>query len=81
MCSNWNHDLFSVYIKDQFIQGIDNDMLLADRYWLREGHKNLVQNVSHAKIFKMDMQEQNKMLYISDIVVIWVSTYCLQKWG
>ena len=55
ICPNCDHDIFNVYIKDQFILGIANEALEMDMLAKEGSLKTLKQNTNHAKTFKMAM--------------------------
>ena len=79
ICPNCNHDLSSVYIKDQFIQGIQNDAQQANMLAKAGLLKTLKQNVSHAEAFEMARQDQDKISSASDIARLQVSAYHWQR--
>ena len=76
---NCNHNSSSVYIKDEFVQGIANDMLQADMLPKVKSLKTLEQNMKYTEAFEMAMQDQNKMSGILDIAALLMSTYHQQK--
>ena len=79
ICPNCDHDLSSIYVKDQFIQGIGNDALQEDLLAKARSLETLEQNVSHAQPFEMALRDQNKMSGISDIARLQMSAYRWQK--
>ena len=81
ICPNCNHDLFSIYIKDQFIWDIGSDAVQADMLSKAGLLKALEKNISHAKAFEMAMQDQDKISGVSDIAGFWMSAYHQQKWA
>ena len=56
ICPNCNHDQSSIYIKDQFIWGITNDVLQVDMQAKTGSLKTLELNISH----EMAMRNQDK---------------------
>ena len=81
ICPNWNHDLSSIYIKDQAICGIANDLLLVDILAKAGSLKTLEQNISHAKAFEITMWDLDKISYVSDVAGLWMLAYHWQKWA
>ena len=79
ICPNCDHDLSSIYVKDQFIRGIANDALQADLLAKAGSLETLEQNVSHVQAFEMALRDQNKMSGISDIARLQMSAYRWQK--
>ena len=79
ICPNYDHDLSSIYVKDQFIRGIANDALQADLLAKARSLKTLEQNVNHTQAFEMALRDQNKMSGISDIARLQMSAYRRQK--
>ena len=79
ICPNCNHDLSNVYIKDQFIQGIANDALQADKLAKARSLKTLEQNIRHAEAFEMTMRDQDKISSALDIAGFQMSAYHQQK--
>ena len=55
ICPNCHHDLSHIYIKDQFIQGIANNVQQADMLVKPGLLKTLEQNISHTEAFEMAM--------------------------
>ena len=64
---NCDHDLSNMYIKDQFIRGIYNDVLQEDMLAMAELLKTLEQYISHAEAVETVMQDKNKISGISGI--------------
>ena len=79
ICPNCDHDLSSIYVKDQFIRGIANDALQADLLAKAGSLKTLQQNVSHIQAFEIALRDQNKMSGISDIARLQMSASRRQK--
>ena len=55
ICPNCHHDLYHIYIRDQFTWGIANDALQEDMLVKAGSLKTLEENISHAEAFKMTM--------------------------
>ena len=79
ICSNCDHGLSNIYIKDQFIRVIAYDALQADMLAKAESLKTLEQILSHAEAFETTMRDQNKISGISDIAGLRTSAYYRQK--
>ena len=74
ICPHCHHDLSHIYIKDQFIRGLQADMLAK-----AGSLKTLEQNISHAEAFEMAMPDQNGISGISDMAGLQMSVYCQQR--
>ena len=57
-----------MYIKDQFIWGIANDVLQADMFAQAMSMKALEQNINCTEAFETAIQDQNKISSILNIV-------------
>ena len=60
-CPNCTHDLSEVYIKDQFIRGINNDVLQTDILAKAGTLKTLAQTVQHAESFETALHDQSQL--------------------
>ena len=78
-CSHFDHDLSDIYIKDQFIKRISNDMLQSDLLVKARLLRTLNQNVCHAEAFELALRDQTGMTDTSDIATIRMSRYHRQK--
>ena len=78
-CPMYEPDLSDIYIKDQIIQGVANDILLADLLAKAGTLKTLKQNVHHAEAFESALRDQTSMAGASDTTSARLSTYCRQK--
>ena len=78
-CPHCQHDLSNIYIRDQFIRGIANDILQTNLLAKAGVLKSFNQNVCHAKAFESALQDQTAITDTSDLAMIQMSMYCRQK--
>ena len=78
-CPPCEHDLSDIYIKDQFIRGIANNILQTDLLAKAGMPKFLDQNICHAEAFEFALWDQTAMTDTLAVATIQMPAYRRQK--
>ena len=72
-CPHCEHDLSDIYLKDQFIRGVANNILQTNLLAKVKVLKSINHNVCHAEAFESALWDQTAMTDTSDIAAIQMS--------
>lgn len=66
-CPSCQHDLSKIYVRDQFIRGLNNDMLQTDILAKADQLESLEEVVKHSEAFEAAIRDQSMMQEGADI--------------
>ncbi len=78
-CPECKKNISNTYIKDQFIRGLNNEMLQTDILAKAESLKSITETVKHAEAFEAALRDQGKIADTVEVSAVRISQYRKKK--